>query len=111
MAASPYGNHLAQVWQVGEGVSLFRLELGDSVIYNNRGYGLSEQPSSCGDGLGLIAGLERSPEIAIGFGTDASLIDTVALEHTYPVVFQSYGSSTNVRSSVVVGHWQLLVGT
>jgi hypothetical protein len=54
------------------------------------------QLSGCGNRLELIAGLERSPEIAIGFGTDASLIDAVSFKHADPVVFQSYGTSTIV---------------
>ena len=37
--------------------------------------------------LGLIAGPERAREIAIGFGSDTSLVDAVAFEHTYAVIF------------------------
>ena len=51
---------------------------------------------SCGDSLAFVTRLERSPEIAIGFGTDASLIDAVSFKHADVVIFQPYGTSTIV---------------
>jgi hypothetical protein len=46
-----------------------------------------KQLSGCGNGLGLIAGLQRSPEIVVSFSSDASLVDAVALKHADAVIF------------------------
>jgi hypothetical protein len=66
-----------------------------------------KQPSRCRDRLRTVKRLQRSVEVLVWRYSDAGLADPVTVEHVDAIVFQSYGTSIIVRSSVVVVHGKL----
>jgi GMP synthase PP-ATPase subunit len=67
--------------------------------------GVAAGVSDIDAGLRLVERLQRSVEVLVWRYSDAGLVDTITVENVDTAIFHSYGTSTIVRSSVVVGHW------